>query len=202
MRQHPRRPRCVCVVAGLRAEKRIDVLIAAAPRILERHPDAEFLIAGDGKHRQPLVEQARALGVLDRVRFLGHRDDVAAVHAMSDVFVLPSRSEAFPNAVMEAMASGLPVVASDVGGIPELVRDGRTGRLVPPGDSGALAAAMLDLFDNPQRLAAFGREGRRQIERTYSFERMVSQFEELYATELDLRLSARPVRQSAAADSV
>lgn len=202
LRQHPRRPRCVCVVAGLRAEKRIDVLIAAAPRILERHPDAEFLIAGDGRHRQPLVEQARALGVLDRVRFLGHRDDVAAVHAMSDVFVLPSRSEAFPNAVMEAMASGLPVVASDVGGIPELVRDGRTGRLVPPGDSGALAAAILDLFDNPQRLAAFGGEGRRQIERTYSFERMVSQFEELYATELDLRLSARPVRQSAAAGSV
>jgi glycosyltransferase involved in cell wall biosynthesis len=190
-RRYSARPKRICVVACLREEKRIDVLIAAAPRILDRHPDAELLIAGDGECRPSLAAQARGLGVAERVRFLGHREDVAAVLAMADLFVLPSRSEAFPNSLMEAMASGLPVVASAVGGIPELVHDGRTGRLVPPGDPTALAGAILDLLDRPAMLAELGRTARRSIEATYSFDRMVAQFEDLYVTELDARLSAR-----------
>lgn len=189
-RQYSSRTRRIAMVACLREEKRIDVLINAAPRILERHPDVEFLLAGDGACREELVALANRLGVSDRVRFLGHRDDVPAVLKDADVFVLPSRSEAFPNSVMEAMASGLPVVATNVGGIPELVADGRTGRLVPPGDPAALGDALLDMVEHPDRAADFGRAGRRTIEERYSFERMVEQFEDLYLRELPLRQPA------------
>lgn len=193
LREYSSRPRRVAMVACLREEKRIDVLIAAVPRILERHPDAEFMIVGEGQCRAGLTAQAQSLGVADRVRFLGHRDDVPAVLAEADLFVLPSRSEAFPNSVMEAMAAGLPVVGSAVGGIPELVDDGRTGYLVPPGEPGPLADALIGLMDHPDRAAEFGRAGRRRIEETYSFDRMVSQFESLYMEQLAAREASVPV---------
>ncbi len=174
------RPRTIAMVACLREEKRIDVLIAAAPRIAARHPDVEFWIVGDGPCREALVRLATATGALPHVRFLGHRDDVPAILSESDLFVLPSESEASPNVIFEAMAAGLPVVASRVGGIPELVTDGETGHLVRPGDPEALALALLDLLDHPDRVAAFGRAGRTRIARDYSFDRMVEQFERLY----------------------
>lgn len=195
-RRYSAHPRRIAVVACLREEKRIDVLIAAAPRILTRYPDAEIVIAGDGTCRDALVAQARELGVSDRVTFLGHRDDVPEVLAGADIFVLPSRSEAFPNSIMEAMASGLPVVASAVGGIPELVVDGRTGRLVPPGKPEALADALLGLLGHPERAADYGRASRQAIERTYSYDRMVAQFEELYASELEARMPKTPATGS------
>ena len=191
------RPRRILTVACLREEKRIDVLIAAAPTILAKYPDAEFWIAGDGSCRELLVTLARDLGVLPRFRFLGHREDVAALLSEADLFVLPSRSEAFPNAVTEAMAAGLPVVATAVGGIPELVTDGQTGRLVPTGDPMALARAVLDLLDQPSRAAEFGRAGRRRIEQTYSFDRMVNAFSTLYLSELAARGSAEARRKVA-----
>jgi glycosyltransferase involved in cell wall biosynthesis len=183
-REYSMRPRRIAMVACLREEKRIDVLVRAASRILARHPEAEFLIAGDGTCRDQLMTLARETGVMHRFHFLGHRDDVPAVLAQADVFVLPSRSEASPNSVIEAMAAGLPVVATNVGGIPELVAEGQTGRLVAPGDPEALAGALLDMLEHPERAADFGRAGRRRIEDTYSFDRMVEQFETLYLTEL------------------
>jgi len=174
--------RRITMVACLRAGKRIDVLIAAAPRILARHPDIEIQIVGDGPCREKLVALARSTGVSPHVQFMGHRDDVPAILTTSDLFVLPSASEASPNVVLEAMAAGLPVVASRVGGIPEIVDDGVTGHLVPPSDPDALAAAILDVLDHPNRGAAFGQAGRRRIAREYSFDRMVAQFESLYLT--------------------
>jgi glycosyltransferase involved in cell wall biosynthesis/peptidoglycan/xylan/chitin deacetylase (PgdA/CDA1 family) len=196
------RPRRIAMVACLRQEKRIDVLISAVPRIVARYPDAEFLIVGEGTCRAELSSLAHHLGVVNHVRFLGHRDDVPAVLAEADMFVLPSRSEAFPNSVMEAMAAGLPVVGSAVGGIPELVAEGRTGHLVPPGDAGALADAVLGLMDHPDRAAAFGRAGRRRVEETYSFDRMVGQFETLYTEELASRELAVPILGSRAKRAV
>jgi glycosyltransferase involved in cell wall biosynthesis len=174
------RARTITMVACLREGKRIDVLITAAARIIARYPDVQFQIVGDGPCREQLVEQAAATGVLPHMRFLGHRDDVPAILTASDVFVLPSESEASPNVVLEAMAAALPVVASRVGGIPELVDEGVTGHLVPPGDPDALASALLDLLDHPTKRATFGRTGRARIEQQYSFDRMVAQFENLY----------------------
>jgi len=179
--RHVWRPaRRITTVACLREGKRIDVLIAAAPRILARHPDIEIQIVGDGPCREALIALARSAGVLPRVQFMGHRDDVPAILTASDLFVLPSASEASPNVVLEAMAARLPVVATRVGGIPELVDDGVTGHLVPPSDPDALATAILDLLDHPNRAAAFGQAGRMRIAREYSFDRMVAQFEALY----------------------
>jgi L-malate glycosyltransferase len=180
VRHNRPQPRRIAVVARLWQEKRIDVLIAAAPRVLARYPDVEFQIVGDGPCRESLTAQARDAGVLPHVRFMGHRDDVPVILAVSDLFVLPSESEASPNVIIEAMAAGLPVVASRVGGIPELVADGVTGHLVPPADPPALAAAILDLLDQPGRAIAFGKAARARIEQHYSFDRMVAQFESLY----------------------
>ncbi|HXH07673.1 MAG TPA: glycosyltransferase [Vicinamibacterales bacterium] len=181
------RPRRILMVSVLREEKRGDVLVRAAPAVLARFPDAEFVVAGDGPCRAPLADLARDLGVADRFHFLGHRDDVVEVLAAADLFVLPSRSEASPNAVIEAMAAGLPVVASAAGGIVELVEDGRTGRLVPPGDAGALAAALCELMADPARAAAMGRAARALVAARHPMARMVAAFEELYLTELAAR---------------
>jgi len=191
-------PRHIMMIACLREEKRIDVLVRAMPRILARYPDARLTLAGDGTCRDSLMELVQELGVRDRVAFLGHREDVPALLQEADVFVLPSRSEAFPNSIMEAMAAGVPVIASDVGGIPELVRDGVTGRLVPPGDVDALANALLALLDNPRQVEEFGRAGRGTIQQTYSFDRMVEQFQTLYDTELSTRTADLPARGSRA----
>ncbi len=121
------------------------------------------------------------------VTFLGHRDDVPARLAEADIFVLPSRSEAFPNAVLEAMAAGLPIVASGVGGILELIDDGRTGLLVRPGDAEALAERLCVLMEDEALASRLGAAARNEAHARYSFDRMVSGFEHIYLTELTRR---------------
>lgn len=172
--------RIVTTVANLRAEKGHDVLVAAAALVGRRRPDAIFQLVGGGPMRQIIEQQARDAAVDGMVRFLGHREDVPQLLHDSDLFVLPSRSEAFPNGVVEAMAAGLPVIASDVGGIPELIEHGRNGLLVPVGDPQALAKAILQALDSPERAAALARQARDTIEGGYSFDRMVTTFEALY----------------------
>jgi L-malate glycosyltransferase len=193
----PRRSaiRRVVMVANLRAEKGHDTLLAAAPRILERHPDASFSLVGDGPRREALETLTRALGLSQRVRFFGERRDVPAVLAEHDLFVLPSRSEAFPNALIEAMAAALPVVATDVGGIPEVVRPGRNGRLVPPDDATALADAVVALMDDPAGAADLGRAARADVERQYSLDLMVERFEQLYLAEIETHVWNRGNRR-------
>src|SRR5439155_17641773 len=118
---------------------------------------------------------------------LGHRDDVAERLAAADIFVLPSRSEAFPNALLEAMAAGLPVVASAVGGILEIVEHGRTGLLVPPGDASALADRLMRVMADPALGRRLGDRARAEVEAQYSFDRMVAAFEDVYLGELARR---------------
>ena len=109
--------------------------------------------------------------------------------------MLPSRSEAFPNALIEAMATALPVVATDVGGIPEVVRPGINGRLVPPDDAGALADAVLALMDDPAAAAALGRAARADVVRHYTIDRMVERFEQLYLAEIETHVWNRGNRR-------
>ena len=180
-----RRIQTVLTVANLRDEKGHDILLQAAALLCASRGDVRFLIAGDGPRRADLEALARRLDLDRRVQFLGHRDDVPALLAEADAFVLPSRSEAFPNGVIEAMAAGLPVVASAVGGLLDLVDNGRTGLLVRPNDPPALAGALETLIDAPDFAASLGLAARRTIAERYSFDRMVHAFEELYLSQLD-----------------
>ena len=177
----------VITVANLRPEKSHETLIAAAALLARDCPDVRYVIVGDGARRAELAAVARTRGVDHIIDFLGHREDVPALLAAADVFVLPSRSEAFPNGAIEAMAAGLPVVASAVGGLLDLIESGRTGILVPPSDAEALAAALRSLHGSPAKARAIGAAARREVLSRYSFERMVRGFEDLYATELHAR---------------
>jgi glycosyltransferase involved in cell wall biosynthesis len=184
---HRPRLRTVTMVANLRAEKGHDVLMDAAVTVLRRYPDAQFECVGHGPELNALVARAEQLGVLHAFTFLGQRDDVGARLADADIFVLPSRSEAFPNAALEAMAAGLPVVASGVGGILELIDSGRTGLLVRPGAPQPLADALCRLMSDPALAARLGDAARDEARAHYSFDRMVASFESLYLTELTRR---------------
>lgn len=196
----PRTPRRrVAMVANLRPEKGHDVLIEAAAQLLRRFPDAHFDLIGDGTERQRLEQQTRDRGLAHAFTFAGHCEDVAARLAQADVFVLPSRSEAFPNAVLEAMAAGVPVVASAVGGILEVVADGETGLLVPPGDPASLAARIARLFADEALAARLASNGRARVHERYSFHRMVAAVESLYIHELTSRLPAHRFQSQVAA---
>jgi glycosyltransferase involved in cell wall biosynthesis len=170
----------ILTVANLRREKAHEVLFAAIARLAPRHPAIRLRVAGNGPRADELRALALSLGIADRVAFLGHREDVHTLLADADLFVLPSRSEAFPNSVVEAMAAGLPVIASGVGGLLELVEPGRTGVLVPPDDPAALASAIERLVGDPSCARALGDAARRTIIERYSFDRMVQAFEDLY----------------------
>ena len=182
--------RRVVMVANLRPGKGHDVLIAAAASVLRRFPDAAFDIVGDGPLMEPLKMLARDRAVDRATTFYGHREDIPDLLAEGGMLVLPSQSEALPNAVLEAMAAGLPVVASDVGGVGELVVDGRTGWLVPAGDAASLAERICRLMADPGLAGAFGAAGRAAIGSRYTFDRMVGAFERLYETELRRRCRA------------
>jgi glycosyltransferase involved in cell wall biosynthesis len=145
-------------------------------------------LAGRGPLQQALEQLAIDLGVGGRVRFLGFRRDIAELLSASDAFVLASMSEGLPNSVMEAMAAGKAVIATDVGGVGELVRHGLSGRLVPRGDAAALAAAMLEYETMPTAaLSAFGNAGARFVERTLQWPAVILQWEHAMARALALR---------------
>jgi len=182
----PRPVSTVLTVANLRTEKAHEILLAAAAALAPTYRALHFKIVGDGPRMNELRALAATLGIADRVSFLGHREDVPALLAEADAFVLPSRSEAFPNGAIEAMAAGLPVVASAVGGLLDLIEPGRTGLLVPPDDPRALADAIASLVDAPATAGALGAAARDEVSRRYSFDRMVRAFEDLYLSHLEM----------------
>jgi glycosyltransferase involved in cell wall biosynthesis len=180
-------PRTVVTVGNLRAEKRHEVLLSAMRTVTARHPDARLLIVGAGPRRRALQALATDWGLTSFVQFLGHRDDIGAALNAADIFALPSRTEASPNAVIEAMAAGLPVVATAVGGVPELVAHGETGLLVPVEDAAAFARALLQLMDDPAAAERMGVTARRRAVERHSFDRMTRAFEQLYLSQLEAR---------------
>ena len=141
---------------------------------------AILVIAGDGPTRPELAELVRTLGVEDRVRLLGERADIPLVLRALDLFVLPSVGEGISNAILEAMATGLPVVATQVGGNGELVSDGLTGRLIEPRSTAALAQAIRQYLDDPVLGKMHGRAARDRAERDFSLERMLAGYADLY----------------------
>jgi glycosyltransferase involved in cell wall biosynthesis len=152
--------RIVLQLAALAPHKSQADLLAAAALALRTRPDLRFWIAGEGPLRSELEAQQERLGLEEKVRFLGFREDVTDLLRAADIFCVSSYLEGLGTSTLDAMAAGLPVVATRVGGIPEVVADGVSGVLVPPRDPRSLADAILALAGNPERRAAMGAAGR------------------------------------------
>jgi glycosyltransferase involved in cell wall biosynthesis len=161
----------VGLVANIRGSKGHAYFLEAARVVLRRRPDARFLIVGDGVGFDDVRRRVKEMALEPHVVMTGFRRDVPEVMAALDVLVLPSiKSEAASQVIPQALAVGTAVVGTTVGGTPELVRDGETGRLVPPADAPALAAAILELIDDPERARALARHGQARVLAEYSMD--------------------------------
>ncbi len=180
-------------VGSLKPIKGVDVLLDAFAPLARREPRAHLAIVGEGPDRAALEARARELNVAAQVAFLGLRDDVHALYRIADALVLASRTEALPTVILEAMASGLPVVATHVGGVPEMVEPDRSGLLVAPENAAGLSQAMQSLIANEETRRRFGERGRAIVQERFRIETMcehrMNYFEELLA---------RPARQTVA----
>ncbi|SPP66143.1 glycosyltransferase [Nitrospira lenta] len=170
------------VVGSLYPVKGHRFLVSAMPEIIRRWPRAVLLVIGRGELEASLKAQAEQLGIADNIRFLGMRSDVPRLLSVLDVFVLPSLSEGLSLALLEAMASGQPVVATAVGGNPELVDQGQTGFLVAPEDAGSLAIKLVELLEDPLMMHRFSAQGATRVRELFSLEQMVIQYRALYAS--------------------
>ena len=162
-------------VAALTDHKDHATLVAAMALVRARVPEARLVIAGEGELRPELEAQARELGLRDRVVFAGFRHDLDRLLPALSVFCLSSRLEGLGTSLLDAMSYGLPVVATAAGGIPEAVEDGVSGRVVPPGDAGALAEALADLLGDDERRRAYGAAGRRRFLERFTADHMVDE---------------------------
>lgn len=171
--------RLVGIVGRLFPIKNHRLFLQAAAKIAARHP-ARFVIVGDGALRSALEQQARELGIVDRVLFTGWRRDLPGIYADLDVLVVSSDNEGTPVSAIEAMAAGCPVVATRVGGLPDLINDSTIGRLVPPRAADALAGAVLDLIQSPETARELGRNAREAVRKRFAATRLIGDIDYLY----------------------
>lgn len=161
-------------------QKAPHILVAALPTILLRVPKAKVLFVGDGELRRDTEELVERLGMRYSVVFAGHREDAAALYPAADIVVLPSLWEAAPYVLLEAMAARKPVVASDIPGCRDIVRDGETGRLFCAGDAAGLAKAVCEVLAQPDRGRSMGESGRADVEQRFTLQRCLERTAELY----------------------
>src|SRR5579864_1338194 len=161
---------------------------------MHTQPPAHLLVAGDGPLRSETEELARTLGVAERVHFTGFRGDVGGLYAACDAIALTSANEGTPVSIIEALAAGRAAVSTNVGGVGDVIKDGRSGFLVPPGDIDAIADRLAVLAADPALRKAFGDAGREDVVPRYSVPRLVSDIDTLYRRLLDDALPARPLR--------
>jgi glycosyltransferase involved in cell wall biosynthesis len=167
-------------VASLKPLKRIDALVKAAAALAKSGLALRVIVVGDGPERARLEALASDLGIAAQVSFLGLRDDVDRVLKAGDVLVLASRTEAFPNVVLEAMATGLPVITTDVGSVREMVEPGASALIVPAGDDDALAGALKKLSSDAALRSKLGRRGREIVDERFRFDKMCIEREQLF----------------------
>jgi glycosyltransferase involved in cell wall biosynthesis len=180
----------VAVFAGrLVPIKDVATLLDAFARLRAATPGARLVIAGDGELRAELTARARSLGLEGAVHWLGWRRDLVRLYAAADAVVLSSRNEGTPLALIEGMAAGRPVVATAVGGVPDVVRDEVTGYLAAPGDAGALAAGLARLAGDAARRQAMGEAARADVRARYSAERLADDLDRLYRSLLEGRMA-------------
>ncbi len=171
----------VGTVSSLTSHKGHEYFIQATSLVLNTLPSAKFLIVGDGPLRKKLENQAKNLNIHPSVIFTGTRKDIPEMLSLMDVFVLPSHTrEGLGIAIIEAMAAEKPVVATDIGGIPEVVNHGETGLLVPPGDPESLSKAIIELLQNPLRAKTMGEKGRTRVKEKFTTKKMLSEIEHVY----------------------
>lgn len=175
----------VGIIARLSKVKGHCFLLMAAKEIVKLNYKVKFLIIGDGPEKENLVLSAQELGIENQVVFLNSTIDTSLPLKAMDIFIMPSISEGLGLSILEAMSSGLPVVASNVGGIYSLVKDGVNGFLVPPGSPCAILSAVKKLLDNPQLARQMGQRGQQTAEECFSLESMAEQTRNLYAEVLD-----------------
>jgi glycosyltransferase involved in cell wall biosynthesis len=154
--------------------------IEAAKRILEKVSNVEFVFVGDGALRQQYEKLSEDLGIRQKIQFLGRRNDIPVILSSLNVSVLCSTNEGFSNVILESMAAGKPVVATKVGGSPEMVTDGVTGYIVPPADSHSLANAVINLLNEPNKAEEMGKTGRKIANEKFTVEKMVKSYENMY----------------------
>ena len=177
----PLKPRLIVLGVGrLSPEKGFDQFVDAASVILQTNTDVGFALIGDGPDRGMLEQRVKALGIENRLVFAGFRNDIDRLIAAADVLAQSSYTEGLPNVVLEACAASVPVVATDVGGTGEVVRDGEAGYLVPAGDHRALAARLIDLIASPSTRAEMGARGRTIVSRDFSFAHQSSEYVRLF----------------------
>jgi len=171
----------VGLVANIRGSKGHRFFLEAATLVLAARPDARFLVVGDGVGFDDVKRRIDEMRITDRVFLTGFRRDIPEVMAGLDVLALPSiRSEAFPQVIAQALAVGTAVVGTTVGGIPEIIRDGETGRLVPPEDPRALADAILDLLSDPASARAMARRGQALVRKCFTIDGMMTATTDVY----------------------
>jgi len=171
----------VGIVAVLRSWKGHRILFEACARLLEAHPKLQLFVVGDGPLREQMPGWAEELGLSGHVIFAGHRDDVPACMKAMDICVLPSlKNEATSQVMPQAMLVGTPVISSSAGGLTEVVQDDITGHVVPPGDVSALAAALLDCIENPEKTATLARQARQHALSHLTFEQQVQKTLQAY----------------------
>ena len=168
----------ILYVGRLDLVKGVNHLLQAAKEIIPHYRDLKFLIVGDGSLRSEYEAFAKSFS--DNIFFTGFREDIPALMNIADIFVLPSLSEGAANVVMEASSSGLPVIATEVGEVPQIVLDGKTGILIKPKDVDGLVSALKKLIDNPLLAKEMGRLGRKRMEKGYSWEIICKKIENKY----------------------
>jgi glycosyltransferase involved in cell wall biosynthesis len=171
----------VSIIGRLTSQKGHRYFLESAKRILEVLPETRFLIVGDGPLREELEGLSLSLGVAQAVCFLGYQQDIATLMGISDVIVMSSLKEGLPYVLLEALALARPVVGTQVGGIPEVIKHGETGLLVPPKDSKGLAEAIIRVLRNPEEAARLGERGRKLVSREFNVETMVRKTAAVYA---------------------
>ncbi len=167
-------------ISRLHPQKGLRYLLDAMPHVRKQQPDIRLLIVGDGELRTELQEQAQLLNLSATVIFAGTRNDVTDILPILDLFILPSLWEGLPLAVLEAMAASLPIIATNVGGVPELVIDGKTGRLITSGNEIALSQAILQLLTHPKQAKKMGVAGQKRASTEFSATSITRQLEALY----------------------
>ncbi|MEK7703135.1 MAG: glycosyltransferase [Nitrospirota bacterium] len=176
----PMGSKIIGAVGRLESEKNHATLLSAFQKVSRIIPNAYLVIVGDGTLRDQLTAQARSLHIDTHVVFLGSRRDVYRLLPLFDLFVLPSKSEGLPLAILEAMAAKIPIVATRVGGIPEIIRDQETGWLVPPEDSAAMGEGIVALLLDRKRANSFSEAAFKVVVSRFSIQAMVSQYEVIY----------------------